>query len=128
MNAATITLIAALACVFAWAGTRAAKRLRKGGGCCGEHAAAEAAVPAADRRRGHYPYRAELAIGGMTCAACARRVENALNAAEGTWARVDLSTRRADVRLKEPPDEAALRRIVADAGYAVTAVRIPPRP
>ena len=39
----------------------------------------------------------ELAIGGMTCAACAARVQARLNKADGVTAAVNLATERAHV-------------------------------
>jgi len=60
-----------------------------------------------------------ISVGGMTCAACVRRVELALRAIDGVKdASVNLSTARATVI--HEPDWAgveALRRVVSDAGY-----------
>ncbi|MBN9188464.1 MAG: heavy-metal-associated domain-containing protein, partial [Microbacterium sp.] len=55
----------------------------------------------------------ELSIGGMTCAACAGRVERALNKVDGATATVNYATERAMV--------AGLRADRADE--AVAAVR-----
>lgn len=99
------------------------RKLRHGGGCCGEHDAPEKKVKVADRDKSHYPYVCCLTIDGMTCANCVRRVENALNRMEGTWAKVDLGTRQARVYLKRPPDETALRQTVREAGYTVLSIR-----
>ena len=44
----------------------------------------------------------ELAVGGMTCAACARRVERALERLDGVSARVNPATARATVLAEEP--------------------------
>jgi len=63
--------------------------------------------------------RVVLAIGGMTCAACARRVEKALRKAPGVDdAVVNLATHRATV-VYAPGHTgiAALEAAVADAGY-----------
>ena len=79
---------------------------------------------ARDRNPRHYACECILEIGGMTCENCARRVENALNALEGTLAKVDIASHRARVYTKRPPEEAALRAAVRDAGYAVTGMRI----
>jgi len=61
-----------------------------------------------------------VSIGGMTCAACVRRVESALNAIEGvTDAAVNLATGKATIA--HGPDWAgleAVRQTVSDAGYA----------
>ena len=43
----------------------------------------------------------ELVIGGMTCAACAARVQNKLNKLDGVIATVNLATERA--RVTAPP-------------------------
>lgn len=94
------------------------RKLRRGGGCCGEHAAAEKRVQPADRNKAHYPFRAELEISGMTCQNCAVRVGNALNSLEGVWAHVDLSSKTAKLLLKAEPDERQLCQAVARAGYA----------
>ncbi len=60
-----------------------------------------------------------ISVGGMTCAACVRRVELALKAIDGVKdASVNLSTARAT--LIHGPDWVgveALRRVVSDAGY-----------
>ena len=89
-------------------------------GCCGEHESAEKKVTVSDRNKAHYPYAVLLQIGGMTCENCARKVENALNLLDGTWAVVSISGGSAKVLSKTPPDEAALREAVRGAGYVVT--------
>ncbi|MCB2253814.1 heavy metal translocating P-type ATPase [Pseudomonas chlororaphis] len=43
------------------------------------------------------PQRQELALGGMSCAACATRIEKLLNAREGVSATVNLAAERAQV-------------------------------
>ena len=116
-------LIAALIVLVALGVWQAARRLRKGGGCCGEREPAPKRTPVVDRNRSHYPCEVMLDIGGMTCDNCARRVENALNALEGVWAVVRVDTHTARVRLKEAPDEAALRAAVSGAGYVVNGIR-----
>lgn len=92
-------------------------KLRHGGGCCGEHEAALKKVPVRDKNKAHYPYAVVIRVDGMTCANCARRVENALNRLPDTWAVVDLGARQVTVRLKSTPEPDALRRAVRDAGY-----------
>lgn len=109
-----------LAAVIAWALWRTIRRARRGSACCGEREGPEARVRVADRDRSHYPYEAVMTIGGMTCENCARRVENALNRLEGVWATVSIDSRRAGVRCKTAPSEAALREAVRAAGYVVT--------
>lgn len=55
----------------------------------------------------------------MSCEGCARNVENALNALEGTWARVDLGRNTAHILSKTPIDREACAQAVRDAGYSV---------
>ena len=102
-----------------WAILKTVRRSRKGGGCCGDREETVKRIPPADRNSSHYPYRAHLVIGGMSCENCAVRIENALNALPGVLAKVDLSAKKAVVLLKEEPDERILRRAVTAAGYAV---------
>ena len=124
MNTAlNAVLTAALLLLAAWALRRTLIRSRKGGGCCGEHESAEKKVTVSDRNKAHYSYAVLLQIGGMTCENCARKVENALNLLDGTWAVVSISGGSAKVLSKTPPDEAALREAVRGAGYVVTGCR-----
>jgi Cu+-exporting ATPase len=60
----------------------------------------------------------QLAITGMTCASCVRRVERALGAVDGVGsASVNLTTEMADVALTTPVDAARLVAAVDKAGY-----------
>ena len=117
MSQAVIIVI--LAAVTACGGYLSCKRLTKGGGCCGEHEAAEKTVTVQDRDRSHYPYSAEMKIDGMTCRNCARRVENSLNSEEGIWARVDLNSSTARILSKNEIDKRRLKSIIAAAGYTL---------
>jgi Cu+-exporting ATPase len=65
--------------------------------------------------------RVMLPIGGMTCAACVRHVERALNKVEGvTTVNVNLATERASVEyLPSVASMEALAQAVHDAGYEV---------
>ena len=67
----------------------------------------------------HYPYEENFLIGGMSCEGCAENVTNALNAVAGTLATVDLESRIATVRAKQPIERAVYERAVEDAGYSV---------
>ena len=82
-------IILALAVLLLFAVRTVYKRTRTGGGCCGEHGPAVKRTGAKDRNRSHYPYSVVMTVGGMTCANCARRTENALNALDGIFASVD---------------------------------------
>ncbi|MBN8898651.1 MAG: cation-translocating P-type ATPase, partial [Rhodospirillales bacterium] len=64
----------------------------------------------------------DLAITGMTCAACVRRVEKVLATVPGvTDVAVNLATERAHV-VGTHPDPQALARAVEKAGYGATPV------
>jgi len=72
-------------------------------------------------------HEVELVIGGMTCAACAARVQAKLNKLDGVTASVNLSTERAWV--SAPPDLSPrdLADVVEAAGYTAE-VAAPPGP
>jgi Cu+-exporting ATPase len=59
----------------------------------------------------------ELAIGGMTCASCAARIERRLNTLDGVSATVNLATEKALVRYPDGLDHHELVRQVEAAGY-----------
>jgi Cu+-exporting ATPase len=63
-----------------------------------------------------------LAIGGMTCASCAARVEKRLNKLDGVTASVNYATEQATVRVAGDggPDAGALIAQVEAAGYTAT--------
>jgi P-type Cu+ transporter len=67
---------------------------------------------------------AELAVGGMTCASCAARVERKLNKLPGVHATVNYATGRATVRHPADVPVEDLVRAVEAAGYTAR----PPRP
>ncbi|KDN20227.1 heavy metal translocating P-type ATPase [Amycolatopsis rifamycinica] len=62
----------------------------------------------------------ELAIGGMTCASCANRVERKLNKLDGITASVNYATEKARVHAPEGVDPATLVATVEAAGYRAT--------
>jgi Cu+-exporting ATPase len=59
----------------------------------------------------------ELAIGGMTCASCANRVERKLNKLDGVTATVNYATEKAKVTFPAELDPAELVSTVEAAGY-----------
>ncbi|HZQ37765.1 MAG TPA: heavy metal translocating P-type ATPase, partial [Dehalococcoidia bacterium] len=74
---------------------------------------------------------AELAIGGMTCASCVRRVERALSRTPGVQsASVNLATERASVALDPgaPAPVETLLTAVEKAGYSARALTPGPSP
>ncbi|MEU1723899.1 heavy metal translocating P-type ATPase [Nonomuraea sp. NPDC005692] len=59
----------------------------------------------------------ELAIGGMTCASCANRIERKLNKLDGVTATVNYATEKAKVTFPDGLDPQALISEVEKAGY-----------
>ncbi|WP_396426891.1 heavy metal translocating P-type ATPase [Amycolatopsis sp. EV170708-02-1] len=68
--------------------------------------------------------RVELAIGGMTCASCAARVERKLNKVDGVSATVNYATEKAQVDFPGALSVEDLVGVVESAGYTAQ----PPRP
>lgn len=125
MGPTDIAIIAAVLVLFVVAairmvGTATGKRdccsgaAKQGGASCGKKFAP---VRIEDTDPAHYPYTAELGIGGMSCAHCVAAVEAALDAGDGCWAEVTLAGGRALLRAKAPIDEAVVRARVEQAGY-----------
>src|SRR3954453_19033820 len=65
----------------------------------------------------------ELVIGGMTCAACAARVQAKLNKLTGVTASANLSTERAYVSAPSTLPVDALIGVVQAAGYTAEVAR-----
>ena len=71
--------------------------------------------------------QAELVVGGMTCGACAARIERRLNRLDGVAATVNYATGRAYFASTGDRDPAELIGVIESAGY--TAERAaPPSP
>jgi Cu+-exporting ATPase len=70
------------------------------------------------------PRAVDLRVGGMTCTACAARVEKKLNRLAGVTATVNFATETAHVRFPATVEVAELVRTVAATGYTAT----PPAP
>ncbi|TDD61935.1 copper-translocating P-type ATPase [Actinomadura darangshiensis] len=62
--------------------------------------------------------RIELAIGGMTCASCANRIERKLNKLDGVTATVNYATEKARVEFPEGVSPEDLVATVEKAGYS----------
>ncbi|MGD0246078.1 MAG: heavy metal-associated domain-containing protein, partial [Streptosporangiaceae bacterium] len=67
----------------------------------------------------------ELVIGGMTCAACAARVQAKLQKVTGVTASVNLSTERAYVSAPPTVSAADLIGVVEKAGYTAGLAPLP---
>ncbi|MGH3779214.1 MAG: heavy metal translocating P-type ATPase [Pseudonocardiaceae bacterium] len=66
--------------------------------------------------------RYEILVGGMTCAACAARVERKLNKVDGVTATVNYATERARVQCPTDTDPRQLVELVQRAGYTARRV------
>ena len=71
--------------------------------------------------------RIELAIGGMTCASCAARIEKKLNRMDGVAATVNFATEKARIAVEPGIVVADLIATVERTGYTAR-VPEPPRP
>ncbi|MEV4489125.1 heavy metal translocating P-type ATPase [Micromonospora coxensis] len=71
------------------------------------------------------PNLIELAIGGMTCASCAARIEKKLNRMEGVEATVNYATEKATVRYVDEVTPDDLIATVEKTGYSAA---LPPPP
>lgn len=93
-------------------------RLRKSkdGGCCST-ATMEKEIKVADHNTSHYPYKTQLICDDMICDNCARHVANTLNKFEGTWAKVDLKSKKVTILSKNEPDVPTYQRALSQAGY-----------
>ena len=115
----TTIIIFVLAIIVVCAILSIRKRIKYGSSCCGTHDAAPKKIRVRDKNKSHYPYTYTLAVDGMHCSNCARRVENALNSKEGVWAKVNLEKKTVLVRSKNPLEESELSKIISDTGYTV---------
>jgi Cu+-exporting ATPase len=66
------------------------------------------------------PHEIELAIGGMTCASCANRIERKLNKLDGVTASVNYATEKAKIRYTAGIEPTVLVEAVEQAGYRAT--------
>ena len=83
------------------------RTVKYGGSCCGGGGGLDKKVRVSDRNKTHYPFSYKLKVEGMVCAGCARKVENAFNAAGDLWAKVDLENKEVRVLAKKEmsPDD-----------------------
>ncbi|HEV2345856.1 MAG TPA: heavy metal translocating P-type ATPase [Actinocrinis sp.] len=77
-------------------------------------------VPLPDATRLAAGPRIELAIGGMTCASCAARIERKLNKLDGVTATVNYATEQASVQYPDTLTAQDLVAVVEAAGYSAT--------
>lgn len=117
LSSVLICLIILLICIYAV--INYGKKLKNG--CCGT-GGGEVKVRAADKNKAHYPYKTVLFIDGMTCRHCAARIENAFNAVDGCFAKVNLRKKCADLRTKTLPDRNEIKNTVKKAGYKFVSI------
>ena len=98
------------------------RRIRHGGGCCGEHESAPKKIRPADRDKSHYPYRYFANVEGIVCSNCVRRVENSFNSNNGIYAKVNMDNNIVVIYSKRPLEcyEAAK---MLDGAYTITDLR-----
>lgn len=118
MNIADIVVIAIVA-VGLFLGFRRIAASTHGKSCCSDGGTTHKVkkVTVSDTDPAHYPYETYLLVGGMSCEGCAKNVTNALNGVAGTLAEVDLDSRLAHIRAKQPIDRAVYEAAVKQAGY-----------
>jgi len=74
----------------------------------------------------HEARQVELAIGGMTCASCATRIERKLNKVDGVSATVNFATEKAKVNLPAGLSTQDAIRTVEDTGYTASVPDVVP--
>ena len=125
MNAPTVIIVVVIAILMVFAIRHAYRVFSLKDDCCGggpkaSKAKRVAAATVEDTDEANYPFSLDVKVKGMTCEKCVGRVQNALNALPGTWARVDLGSGMAHILAKSPIDRDAVERAVEDAGYYVS--------
>ena len=125
MNAPTVIITIVIAILMVFAVRHAYRVFSLKDDCCGggpkaPKAKKVAVVTVEDTDEANYPYSLDVKVKGMTCEKCVERVQNALNAQPGTWAKVDLASGAAHILAKSPIDRDAVERAVEDAGYYVS--------
>lgn len=124
MNAPTLIILIVIVVGMVFAGRRMYRVFSLKDDCCGggpkePKAKKTKAVEVEDTDEANYPHSLTVRVKGMTCEKCVNRVQNALNALPGTWARADLSTGETRILAKAPIDRDEIERAVEDAGYYV---------
>ncbi len=120
MSVSTVVVVVIVA-IGLFFGFRRIAASTSGKSCCSDGGTVHKVkkVTVEDTDPSHYPYETNLLIGGMSCEGCAQNVTHALNGVGGTLAEVDLHSRIATVRSKQPIEQAVLEQAVKDAGYFV---------
>ncbi len=119
----TIIVILVLLIIVLCAILSIRKRIKYGSACCGGHDAAPAKIRVRDKNKAHYPYTYTLTVDGMHCSNCARRVENALHAKDGLWAKVNLENHTVLVWAKYPLAWEDLSPLISAEGYTLIGLK-----
>ncbi|MCR4780356.1 MAG: heavy-metal-associated domain-containing protein [Ruminiclostridium sp.] len=93
------------------------RRIRRGGGCCGEHEGAPKKIRPADRDKSHYPYRYTARVEGIVCANCVRRVENSFNSRGGIYAKVNTDDNTVMIYSKSPLERREAAQMIDGSYY-----------
>jgi copper chaperone CopZ len=110
-------IILILICLLVLALRHIINKAGTGGSCCSGGRKMEKKVKVSDKNKANYPYIYKISIEGMVCAGCVRNVENAINSADGLWARVDLENKEVTVRAKREMSREDFIRIFASTSY-----------
>ena len=124
MNAPTLIILIVIIVGMVFAGRRMYRVFSLKDDCCGggpKEPKSKKAKPVevTDTDEANYPHELTVRVKGMTCEKCVERVQNALNALPGTWARADLATGETRILAKAPIDRDTIERAVEEAGYYV---------
>lgn len=84
-------------------------------------------MPEDTRRPGERLTEISLDLQGMTCAACANRIEKKLNKVEGVSATVNYATERAQILAPRGTTADDLVKVVEAAGYGASPAAVEPR-
>ena len=120
MRGIIIVFFVSVVCVYALKSL--IHKIRHGSSCCGEKEASEKRIRVKDRRTSHYGYSYRFLVDGMHCAACVRRVENALNALGDVLAKANLSQKTVQVFCKNQPNISVFENAITQAGDTVLSV------
>lgn len=120
MDTSSIVIILILAVIVVLA-VRAL--VKKGSTSCCNSGGKVKKVRVADSNPANYPHHKVAKVEGMVCLNCIHRVENAINALNGCYAKVDSDGKSTHIYSKSPLDDDFIRSAISEAGYTVTAVR-----
>lgn len=114
MSTILIAALIALAVIF---GLRQTKRKMRTG-CCGGASEPVKRIKVKDKEKQNYPYEESFRIADMHCKNCEIRVENAVNAHDGFFAKAKLADKQVTVLAKQPIDRIKVQQWISKAGYS----------